>query len=214
MDPNMDEVRERVKAQFASVYLTLMSVIQASVLGYLFVQADESLAHLQLRSAILLLLSFVVAGLVWHEYVMGTCTFRWIPRLPDAFLPLVLGAAQFLMARSIAVRSAAWFFALAAALGAASLAFAYQYAVARRLRENDAVFEALGAWTAVTQLLVAGGAVLALLAGWLDVRMDGASPLPALLVSVVPLGYVVRSALYWRRICPLDAPRPRAGPDA
>jgi hypothetical protein len=119
------------------------------------------------------------------------------------------------MARSIVLRSSAWFFGLAAALGVGWLAFVYQYAVARHLPENDAVFEALGAWTAVTQLLVLAGAAVVLLAGWLDARMNaagGASPIPALIARLVPLGYLVRSILYWRRICPVQ-PRASAGRD-
>lgn len=201
----MRDLQEQVKAEFAAVYLTLISVIQGSVLGYLLGQADSILGTLGLRSGLLLLDGFLVIGAIWHEYVMGTTTFRWIPRLPDAFLPMLLGACQFVMARSIASPTSAWFFGLSALCVVGFLAFSNQYRAARRYPENDEVFRALGPWPRITQVLVAGGAVLAALAGWLDGLVDegrGAWPGAAALASVVPVAYLARSAWYWGRIFP------------
>jgi hypothetical protein len=194
-----------VKAQFAAIYLTLISVIQGSVLGYLFVQADLVLPELRPRSVVLLIDSFIVVGVVWHEYVMGSATFRWIPRLPDAFLPMLIGLCQYFMARSIALQSPSWFFGLCALCVVGFLAFLNQYRAARLEPENNAVFAALGPGPRVTLYLVLGGAVIAALSGVLDMVVDGGrgqSCATACLASLVPAGYLTRSSWYWARMFP------------
>jgi ABC-type amino acid transport system permease subunit len=210
----MRDLRAQVKSQFPVIYLTLISVIQASVLGYLFVQADLVLPALRPRSAVLLVDTFLTLGVVWNEYVMGTSTFRWIPRLRDAFLPMLLGACQYFMARSIVLSSPSWFFGLCALCVVGFVAFTNQYRVARLEPENDKVFAALGSGPRVSQFIVLGGAVLAALAGALDLVVEGGRGegyATACLASLVPVGYIARSVWYWGRLfppTPADAGRP------
>jgi len=207
----MVELRNRIKTQFAVVYLTLISVIQASVLGYLFTQADPLLPKLNMRSGLLLVVSFSTLALVWNEYVMWTSMVRWVPRLPDAFLPLLMGVFQFGMARSITAKSPAYFFSLAAFLVVAWAKLRHASVVARREPENAAVLATLGAWIPITEWLVVVGAAIALLAAWLDVRFDawqGTWPWAAALVAVIPGAYIARTVVYWRLVCPVEPDSP------
>jgi len=36
----------------------------------------------------------MVMILAWKEYIIGTTAFCWIPRLPDVFIPFLLGVSQ------------------------------------------------------------------------------------------------------------------------
>lgn len=199
----MNDVIERIKAQFSTVYLTLISVIQASVLSYLMVCADGLLGSITLRTGLLLVTTFLIVVSCWNEYVMGSTTFRWVPTLVDSFLPFLIGASEFLMVRSLSRNGAAWYFFLAAFCVFGYLAFFNQYRAARRLPDNDVVFAALGQWTLASEILMLAVAVFSIVVGVIDGGLPLSSPARALL-AVATLGatvvYFIRTAFYWRRI--------------
>jgi hypothetical protein len=199
----VNDVIERIKSQFSSVYLTLISVIQASVLSYLMVCADGLLARLTARSAVLLVTTFLVIVSSWNEYVMGSTTFRWVPTVIDSFLPFLLGASEFLMVRALGRSSSAWYLWLAAFCLFGYVAFVNQYRSARRLTDNDVLFAALGRWTTVSEGLLILTAALSAGFGILDSRLSASSPARTVLASAA-LGamvvYFIRTVLYWRRI--------------
>jgi hypothetical protein len=203
----MVELQDRIKSQFTVVYLTLISVIQGCVLGYLFTVADPLLSNLTPRIGLLLFVSFVLIALVWNEYMMWSSMVRWVPRLPDSFLPLLMGAFQFWMIRSIPARSPVYFVALAAFLAASWVKYRHAYVVGRHEPENVAILESLRAWNRTTEWMLATGTVAALLAAWLDARFDAGSgswPWAAAAVSLIPCIYVVRTVLFWRFVCPVN----------
>jgi len=199
----MNEVIERVKVQFSTIYLTLVSVIQASVLSYLMVRADGLLDALSVRSGLQLVTTFLVVVSSWNEYVMGSSTFRWIPNLLDSFLPFLLGASEFLMVRSLARAGASWYFWLAVFCLVGFVAFLHQYRTARHLPDNDPVLAALGRWPRASEALLVATAAFAVLAGVIDnalPRDSAGRNLVAAAAVVATLAYYIRTVLYWRRI--------------
>jgi hypothetical protein len=199
----VDEVIDRIKGQFSTVYLTLISVIQASVLSYLMVCADGLLGRISPRCAFLMATTFLVIVSVWNEYVMGSTTFRWVPTLVDSFLPFLLGATEFLMVRSLTRDGATWYFWFAGFCFLGWAAFANQYRAARRLPDNDAVFAALGCWTLASEVLLLVVVVLAAAAGVIDHALSPDSPARPVLAAgalAATLAYFVRTALYWKRV--------------
>jgi hypothetical protein len=199
----VDEVIERIKAQFSTIYLTLISVIQASVLSYAMVCTDGLLHGLTARTAILLTTTFLIIVLNWNEYVMGSTTFRWVPTVVDSFLPFLIGASEFLMVRSLVRDGVGWYFWLAAFCLLGCMAFINQYRQARRLPENAAVFVALGRWTRSTEILLLAISVFAVAMGFIDISLPGCSPIRTLLAVAALAGtvaYLVRTVFYWRRI--------------
>jgi hypothetical protein len=203
----MHDFRERTKAQFAVVYLTLISVIQACVLGYLFTQTDSVLPSLTLRTGLLILNSFLYIALTWNEYMMWTTMARWVMRLSDSVLPLLIGMLQFLMIRSIPSRSPAYFLATAAFIGVSLVKYRHASVAGGREPENVALLASLKKWNSTTERLMVAGIVLALLAAWLDASFDagqGRWPWAAVLVTIIPLAYVVRTLKFWRFVTPLE----------
>ncbi len=199
----MDEVIERIKAQFSTIYLTLISVIQASVLSYAMVCTDGLLHGLTARTAILLTTTFLVIVMNWNEYVMGSTTFRWVPTVVDSFLPFLIGASEFLMVRSLTRDGAGWYFWLAAFCLLGCAGFINQYRKARRLPDNDAVFAALGRWTLSSEIMMLIICGLALAIGVIDSSLPVNSPTRTSLAVAALAGtiaYLVRTVFYWRRI--------------
>jgi hypothetical protein len=210
----MPTFQERTKAQFAVVYLTLISVIQACVLGYFFTQADLVLAHLNMRTALFLFTSFLLIALVWNEYMMWTSVVRWVLRLTDSIMPLLLGVLQFGMIRSIPARSPAYFLVMAAFLGASLVKYRHGIVAGGREPENVALLASLKRWNVMSEWLLVAGIALSLLAAWLDARFDagrGTWPWAAGLVAVFPIVYIVRAIRYWRFVCPVDPGGASAG---
>ena len=76
-------------------YLTLISVIQGIVFAIFIFDVRETWSNLHSLSVGLNLATMVVVMiLAWKEYIIGTTSFSWIPRLPDTILPFLLGVAQ------------------------------------------------------------------------------------------------------------------------
>jgi hypothetical protein len=102
-EAQLDTPEEQAKAllhdmreSFAPSYLTLISIIEGVLLGLLF----ELIAtgHIALRLAdpasLLVLNNLILIMVVWNEYRMGSSMFRWVPSLPDAVIPFMLGGFQ------------------------------------------------------------------------------------------------------------------------
>ena len=210
----MPDFQERTKAQFAVVYLTLISVIQGCVLGYFFVVADAASSTPTWRGGLLFFTSFLLIALVWNEYMMWTTMVRWVLRLPDSLLPLLMGLFQFGMIRAIPSRSNAYFLAAAAFFVTSLVKYRHASLAGRHEPENLPILESLRGWNLTTELMLVGAVALALVAAWLDGRLDGGSgtsPWPALLTAVMPVAYLVRSVIFWRFVCPVG---PSAAPAA
>jgi hypothetical protein len=62
-------------------------------------------------------------------------------------------------------------------------------------------------WNSTTEWLMVAGVALALLAAWLDARFDagqGSWPWAAVLVTIIPIAYIVRTLKFWRFVSPLE----------
>jgi len=137
-----DDMPARFTEQFTPVYLTLISIIQASVLGYMMVYLHDPRAQLTLWTWVRLLGSFLFVVGMWYGYACGAIAFRWVPGLADAGIPFALGAFEFLAVRGAG--SLFWWcmcdagFALTGALS-----YVNQYRCAFRHPENAPVLRRL-----------------------------------------------------------------------
>ena len=137
-----DDMPARFKEQFTPVYLTLISIIQASVLGYIMLYLHDPRAQLTLWTSARLLGSFLYIVAIWYSYACGAIAFRWVPGLADAAIPFALGAFEFL-----AVRSAGslfwWCMCNAGFAFTGALSYVNQYRCAVRHPENASVLRRL-----------------------------------------------------------------------
>jgi hypothetical protein len=114
--------------------------------------------------------------------MMWTTMARGAMRLSDSLLPLLIGMLQFGMIRH------------AAAAGG-------------REPENAPLLASLRRWNSTTEWLMVAGIALALLAAWLDSSFDagqGRWPWAAVLVTIIPIAYIVRTLKFGQFVSPLE----------
>ena len=132
----------RFKEQFTTVYLTLVSIIQASVMGYIMTYLHDPPGQLTLWTSGRLLGSFLFVVGLWYANTCGAIAFRWVPGLADAVIPFALGAFELLAVRSAG--SLFWWCMCNAGFGlVAALAYVNQYRCAARNPENTPVLNRL-----------------------------------------------------------------------
>lgn len=102
-EPDLDTPEEQARAllhdlreSFAPSYLTLISIIEGVLLGLTFELISEGRPVLRLGdpSALMVLNDVLLIAMVWNEYRMGSSMYRWVPSLPDAVIPFVMGGLQ------------------------------------------------------------------------------------------------------------------------
>ncbi len=98
----MHVIRERVKAHFPSVLLTLLSIVQALALELLWAHLHEA-EYLYAWSWFALLAWGQIVGtlaaliLIWVVYAGNAMRFRWVPSIGDSVVPFAIGLLEFMM---------------------------------------------------------------------------------------------------------------------
>lgn len=121
-DKNLDRVRE----QFPSFYLTLVTVIQGAILGYFVFILHSSFSpfNIDLHNMLLLIASFFMIVAIWVTYSLNSLVWRWIPGISDPLLVFAIGVAEFAVIRlSISGSVYYWYFSMAMIALLACLAF-------------------------------------------------------------------------------------------
>lgn len=98
----MDSIRDRAKDQFPTVLLTLLSIVQALALEFLWDHSRHRPELYETSWAALLgwlqiAASLNVIILIWLAYAGMVMRFRWTPTTADSVLPFFVGLIQFLM---------------------------------------------------------------------------------------------------------------------
>src|SRR5579872_5978980 len=96
-----DEVYERIVRSFPEIYMTIVGIIQGLTLGYLVFYIDNQYSKFGLSEWLLTFNIFLAIVVTWTEYAINTLTFRWIPGMLDAVVPLCIGASEVFTIHSI-----------------------------------------------------------------------------------------------------------------
>ncbi|MGI9205624.1 MAG: hypothetical protein ACR2Q3_16535 [Woeseiaceae bacterium] len=98
----MQELRDRVRSNLPTVLLTLLSIVQALALEFLWTHVRESgpLFELSSLSALLwiqLFTTFLGLMLIWIVYASHVMRLRWVPTTTDSVYPFVIGLLEFIL---------------------------------------------------------------------------------------------------------------------
>jgi len=102
--------RERIKDNFPTVLLTLLSIVQALALELLWNHLDTA-PYLFSFSAIALLCWLQIAVtlfgivLIWLVYASNAMRFRWVPATSDSILPFYIGIIEFILVAELGPQS-------------------------------------------------------------------------------------------------------------
>ena len=208
-EPDLDTSAEQAHAllrdlrdSFAPSYLTLISIIEGFLLALIFQLLSEgrSTAGLWDPASILVLNNVVLIVLVWNEYRMGSCMFKWILSLLDALIPFTVGAIQAALILTTS-RPVAWLVWLAIFYAGGMIAFENMYRRSAAEERNGFVllrnrfFRRLNPLCCLVMALGVGGlAAVHLAAG----TRPGVAALAA--VTAANLAFLLRGEVNWQLV--------------
>lgn len=208
-EPDHEVLRRRLKASFAPIYLTALSVIQGVALADLAMVVFGDYGRFTAANWLQAganLMTFVV---IWNAYILQSTIWEWIPDFRDSVIPFAFGALELFLNHAIVISLSSWLLALGllATVGVIANWFARRRAVEET--ENKRLSDLLGQTPVrreVTYMavLVMTMLVLALVTQLTGVdtsrslnTADGAVALAIVLVSAFGIGvfvvFIVRS---------------------
>lgn len=198
----MQEIQARIKEMFPSIYLTLVSMIQAIALEALFSHAQE-LDVLWSRTAagvstwLQVFFTFHVIFYTWLVYSQGVVAMRWVLGFRDAFFPFAIGALEFLVIATTGPDTVPlWFGAAGLAFLTGAWVFGFGIQRARQESENREVTARIS----VTRVMgpIAALAAICLIAAVLS-QIGIAGPRAILLLAVLSNSLMVVATILWVR---------------
>lgn len=82
---------------FPGMYITLISIFQSAMVGYLVFKAEATGSNYLLGEWLRVISTCISIILIWNEYRMGSTVLRWIPNIIDVFIPFALVFGQVLI---------------------------------------------------------------------------------------------------------------------
>lgn len=189
--------------------ITFFSIIQSIVLGYLLLTIRDLLDTLAGGFPdpvwiIAIVVAFLMVITIWQEFVIGSITFLWVQRLPDAMLLFLFGLTQALVVFSIDRHRIVWFcFSMSSV---AILAFFQKINTLREARwhfeRNRVALELSGDYYRISEISILVYAMLLFFFGVSEVIWPSRlNPLYiAILMAVSLVANLIRGHIFWRKI--------------
>jgi len=168
----MDSMRNRATDMFPMVLLTLLSIVQALALEFLWDHTRHRTDLFEISVAVIpgwmqIAATFNVIIIIWLMYAGMLMRFRWTPSTMDSIFPFLVGLIQFLMIDMMgAEHFALWIIVLALTFGVLVTIDHLAMRRARQVEENREFFDQYAPATIkdflpqilmVVSLLLAGG---------------------------------------------------------
>jgi len=202
----MDTIRNRAKDKFPMVLLTLLSIVQALALEFLWDHVRHraeifEISVIALLGWLQISASLIVIILIWLMYAGMLMRFRWTPTVTDSIWPFLVGLIQFLMIEIMgAEKLALWVIVLALIYGITDF---INHRAMKRARADPANREFFERYlpatlrdfvpqiTTVVALMLAGGWI------WYSGQQSWFA-ICTLVGSLIGLGYEMhRTVRYW-----------------
>ncbi len=97
-----------ITSHFATIYLTIISLLQGIALSQLvpiiityLEKAEDPWISVQLLPLVLMLL---IIFNVWHHYAIGIFFLRWFPNIIDTLIPFIVSIGQFILISFITIK--------------------------------------------------------------------------------------------------------------
>jgi hypothetical protein len=194
------ETAERVKQTYSSGYLTLVSIIQAIIFGYFIVTLGDHFTDITPLNALISLSTFLVIIIIWNEYMIGSTTLRYIPRLTDSSLPFLIGLTEFLIIYHVFSVLHLWFYSLAASTFVGFFSYLNVFSSAMKDPENEPIFQRLGNWPTMTEMFCYISTIIFIIFGVISYIYSLRINVHYLLVCItisMQVAFFYRGVKYW-----------------
>ena len=203
----MESMRNRAKDMFPMVLLTLLSIVQALALEFLWDHTRQRTDLFELSVAVIpgwlqIAATFNIIIIIWLMYAGLLMRFRWTPTTADSIFPFLVGVIQFLMIDIMGSENfALWIIVLALAFG---ILVAIDHLAMKRARKDEANRDFFCKYSPATirdfvpQIIMV--VVLLAAGGWIGITDHHGWFTVLVLVGIfVGLGYEThRTAFYWK----------------
>ncbi len=115
-EPEHLTLLQQLRGSSTTVYMTLLSILQGVALSDLASVVEANYTHFTLVHWLLVLSMLGLIVSVWHQILIDSISFDWVPDLGDAILPFGIGVLELLLNHLIPLSLGLWLFLLAAAL--------------------------------------------------------------------------------------------------
>lgn len=203
----METIRNRAKDKFPMVLLTLLSIVQALALEFLWDHTRNRTDLLEVSLAVIpgwmqIVATLTVIILIWLMYAGMLMRFRWTPTTLDSIFPFLVGLIQFLMIDIMGAENfALWIIVLALTFGILVIINHHAMRRARHDPENSEffdLFEPAKLRDFVPQIMVV--VVLLAVGSWIGLTgQQGWFAVCVLIAVFIGLSVELRDASqYWR----------------
>jgi hypothetical protein len=202
------ELYNEILESFPTYYITFISIIQVTTFTYLIVMVQQKFiasTENSLNNSTFLLLTlatFLVLIEIWYEYMMGSLSMRWIPKIWDAILPFFLGIAELLMIIYLSNGNIpGWYFAMGMVCFSSFLALVNMYrGCYYHCKENEIILASIGNYPHFTLIWILIAGIIFSAIGYFEQLTNLQSPIFALYSFLIITLFIIRGHFYWKRI--------------
>jgi hypothetical protein len=204
--PAQPALLPRLRNSYVSSSLTLLSIIQGVAFAALGATVAAHAARLAPAQWLMVVVTFGALIVVWTQVSIDTMTWVLVPDFQLTLVPFTAGALELLLAGAITVNMSLWFFGATVLIAFSSVGIMQTARRARQEPENAELLARLRGMRRsghVYNLAGIGLFVLlgmASLAGWFSIVPTLAAPVAGALAGLWEVGWLLRSATYWRKI--------------
>jgi len=138
-EPDHTRLYRQPRGSFATIYLTLLSIIQGVALADLASVVSSGYEHFTVVQWLLVPMNFFSISNVWNHFMADSISMEWIPRFSDAVLPFTFGAVELLLNHALLLGLAVWLIGMAAAALEAGGAWFMDRKAAQETRDTHLV---------------------------------------------------------------------------
>ena len=182
--------------------LTLISVIQAAVLGYLvYIFTNKIMIDFDYEKWIAFLFTFWLLVLMWHEYAISLQVFSWTIRLRDAFIPFIYGIIEFFLIWALEQKQIYfWFFALSGFFFYSALALFNMYFSAKKEKQCQEALNLFAKFAHYDTFAAIFSAGLILLGGLISLHFKALAIIGFIYIFIVFIGYTIRAYKFTKKL--------------
>jgi len=218
----MKTIRNRARERLPSVLLTLLSIVQALALEFLWSHVRDTdyllvgswtaiLSWLQITA------SFISIVLIWLVYASNAMRFRWVPNTSDSVYPFIIGLLEFMLIENLGPDTIGlWLICLAVIFGSMVWISHMTMRRARLDGDNDEFFSQLAPATLrdfYPAIGIVGGFTLVGIQLEVSGSQGSIAMIAVVIANIVVIWQSFMTAHYWNRSVAGDAePQPEPRP--
>ncbi len=211
MTESHEKLRVRLQESFSPSYLTLISILQSMLLGYLAAEFNnniDSIYDIGNEVFIRAITSLLVIIVTWNEYRMGATQFVWFPKTTDTIVPFGVAIAEFFVIRYSFEPSNSWFYSMSFFYFTSFVGFYHMYFRAERLTINKEslnkdILDVIGTGVEIDKAACIAYLIVTLLFGFSISKYDLSETIQiimSLTTLVLLVIFMIHSERQWQRI--------------